>query len=159
MGITFSSNSLKKQRCANAFCFWMSVWANVSPGVFWDYPVLMNFWSPVIGLAVSVHFDAFSEILLIQFTSNVAGEISWGFTGLMPFSKTVIFCNILVSFGNIHGSWLAPRMVDIAAGDPRPVKRDKPKLGRPGSFKETSECWYIQARFTREHNQDQKVRF
>ena len=31
MGITFSSNSLKKQGCVNAFCFWMPVWANAAP--------------------------------------------------------------------------------------------------------------------------------
>ena len=70
----------------------------------WDCPVLMNFWSSVIGLAVSVHFGAFLEKLLIQLTSNLAEKISWGFAGLMPILKTVTFGNILVSLGNIRSS-------------------------------------------------------
>ena len=95
---------LKSNGMLTLFVFECQVWANVSPGVFWDCPVLINFWSPMIGLTVSVHLDAFSEILLIQLTSNLAGEISWGFAGLKPISDCVTFGNIIVSFGNIHGS-------------------------------------------------------
>ena len=49
----------------------------------------------------------------------------------MPILKTVTFGNILVSMGNIRSSWLAPTVVNIAAG----------------------------AMFTRKHNENQKVRF
>ena len=70
----------------------------------WDYPVLMNFWSSVIGLAVSVHFWRIFENLLIQLTSNLAEKISWGFAGLMPILKTVTFGIILFSLGNIRSS-------------------------------------------------------
>ena len=49
----------------------------------------------------------------------------------MPILKTVTFGNIIGFLGNIRSSWLAPTVINIAEG----------------------------AMFTREHNEDQKVRF
>ena len=88
MGITFSSNSLKKQGCVNAFCFWMPVWANAAPAC-------LGLSSPDEFLVIcdwSCSFCAFWRIF-----REIIDPVNLKFGGENCFAWTWLFIRALIS--------------------------------------------------------------